>query len=231
MPINVITIDGPAGSGKSTVAKLLAEKLGWFYMTTGSIYRTLALLLKESGYVANPKAIEIEKQVLFLNENYHQEHASGKVFLKHREITNDINSAEISQLASIYAQDQVIRKHLLPLQRKIAEQSNTGVVVEGRDMGTIVFPNAPLKIFLTASAEERAKRRYQDFLEKDEKTTFESVLEQISERDQRDATRAIAPLKPAQDAVIIDSSGKTQDDILKSILALAREKGLFVSDT
>lgn len=230
MSLNVITIDGPAGSGKSTIAKLLASKLGWLYVTTGSIYRTFALLLNEANSKSSDtNPLHIERCLTFINEHYRQEPISGKIFLGNRNVTDEINSPEISQLASIYAQDEHIRKRLLPIQRKIVTES-AGVVVEGRDMGTVVFPDAVLKIFLTASSEERAKRRYQEFLQKDDKITFEDVLEQINERDMRDKNRAIAPLKPASDAFIIDSSGKTLENILKSILTLALQKNITVSN-
>lgn len=221
-PPKVITIDGPAGSGKSTVAKLLAHKLGWVYVTTGSIYRTLALLFQEEDRGNHHE--NLERLVSFLNERYRQEPFTGRVYLGEREITHEIGSSAISQLASIYAQDEAIREKLLPIQRKIVFENN-GTVIDGRDMGTVVFPDAPVKIFLTASAEERAKRRYKDFIQSGENINFDTVLVHINERDLRDENRSVAPLRPALDAFVIDSTGKSPEDILELILKRISKNG------
>lgn len=224
--LKVITIDGPAGSGKSTVAKMIAAELGWIYVTTGAIYRTLALLLNEAGIQADTaNSHNIERFISFINERYRQESRSGKVFIGEREVTYDIQSPVISKLASVFAQDEFIRNKLLPIQRKIVCENN-GAVVDGRDMGTVVFPDSPLKIYLTASVEERAKRRYKELYAEGEKIEFEKLVKEINERDNRDTNRATAPLKPASDAIILDSTHLTQDEIMSQILHYAVERKL-----
>lgn len=228
--LKVITIDGPAGSGKSTVAKMLASELGWIYVTTGAIYRTLALLLHEGGIQTETKdSHQIERFISFIIERYRQESRSGKVFIGEREITQDIQSPIISKLASIFAQDEFIRQKLLPIQRKIVCENN-GAVVDGRDMGTVVFPDSPLKIYLTASAEERAKRRYKELVAEGEVIEYEKLVKDIHERDTRDMNRIAAPLRPAKDALIIDSTNLTQKDITHQILQIAVAKKLILSE-
>ena len=228
--LKVITIDGPAGSGKSTVAKLTAEELGWIYVTTGAIYRTFALLLHESGIeYKSTTSHNIERFISFINERYRQESRSGKVFIGEREVTHDIQSPLISKLASVFAQDEYIRKKLLPIQRKIVCDNN-GAVVDGRDMGTVVFPDAPLKIFLTASPEERAKRRHKELCAEGEKIEYDKLLREIIERDARDSNRSIAPLKPASDSIQMDSTNMNQQQITAQILHHAISKKLIHSD-
>ena len=225
--MKVITIDGPAGSGKSTVAKLVSEQLGWIYVTTGAIYRTLALLLHEAKVdVELVRSHHIERFISFINERYRQESGSGKVFIGEREVTHEIQMPLISKLASVFAQDEFIRSRLLPIQRKIVLENN-GAVVDGRDMGTVVFPDAPFKIYLTASVEERAKRRLKELLAVGEKILLEDLIQDINERDLRDINRTTAPLKPAREATIIDSTHKTLQDIVQNILHLVGEKNDF----
>lgn len=225
--LNVITIDGPAGSGKSTVAKLVASQLGWVYVTTGAIYRALALLLHEAGIDMDVEELShTERYISFINDRYRQESRSGRVFLGEREITEQIKSPLISKLASVYAQNPMIRDRLLPLQRRVVLETN-GAVVDGRDMGTVVFTDAGLKIYLTATPEERAKRRYSELLASAEGAlNFDTVLKDIYERDARDMNRETAPLRPAHDAVIIDSTDKKQEDIAKLVLHMALQKKL-----
>lgn len=223
----VITIDGPAGSGKSTVAKIVAHKLGWIYVTTGAIYRTLALLFHEANM--KEKDIEhIERFISFISERYRQESSSGRVFIGEREITQDIKAPLVSELSSILAQEDFIRKRLLPIQRKVV-LNNNGAVVDGRDMGTVVFPDAPLKIFLTASAEERAERRRNELNQNGQKTDIKELLREIHERDERDLNRALSPLKPAVDAFSLDSTSSSQEEVAKKILQLAVQKDLIIS--
>jgi cytidylate kinase len=227
--IKVITIDGPAGSGKSTVAKMTAAELGWIYVTTGAIYRTLALLLHEAGVQADSaNSHNIERFISFINERYRQESRSGKVFIGERDITQEIQSSTISKLASVFAQDEFIRQKLLPIQRKIVFENN-GAVVDGRDMGTVVFPDAPLKFFLTASVEERAKRRHKELNQEGTKIELEKLVKEINERDNRDTNRTTAPLKPAVDAIMLDSTNLTQEEITKQILQCIADRKLIVS--
>ena len=218
----IITIDGPAGAGKSTVAKLAAESLGWIYITTGAIYRTLGLLIKESGIPFEQKQ-SVERFIGFITERYRQDHFSSKVFIGEREVTSEIRKPEISEFASIIAKDKAIRDGLLSIQRKTVFEAH-GAIVDGRDMGTVVFPDAPLKIFLTASPEVRAQRRFLELsLEQKSGMRVEDLAREIHDRDQRDEQRSIAPLKPASDAVIIDSTNKTANDIQDMIIARAKE--------
>ena len=225
--LKVITIDGPAGSGKSTVAKLIAAEIGWIYVTTGAIYRTFALLLHEENInIPYEKNHNIERFVSFINERYRQESKSGKVFIGDREITYEIQSPKISSYASILAQDGYVRDKLLPIQRKIVLDNN-GAVVDGRDMGTVVFPDALLKIFLTASPEARASRRLKEFVAQGEKMNLEKCIKEIKERDHRDINRENAPLKPASDALILDSTNLSQQEIMSQILHLAVSRKLI----
>jgi CMP/dCMP kinase len=220
----VITIDGPAGSGKSTVSRMLANKLGWIYVTTGAIYRTLALMLYEAGTGVQDRG-SIERFVAFLSERYRQDPRSGRVFLGDREISHEIRTPFVSEQASLVAQDELVRRRLLTVQRKVVLDCN-GAVVDGRDMGTVVFPDAPLKIFLTASPEQRAQRRMDELKAKNLEPSLDELIREIHERDARDANRLVAPMRPAEDAVLLDSTEMEPNSVVRAILKLCRERGL-----
>ncbi|MEY2986514.1 MAG: hypothetical protein RJB13_35 [Pseudomonadota bacterium] len=220
----VVTIDGPAGSGKSTVSRILANKLGWIYVTTGAIYRTLALMLYEAGTGVQDRG-SIERFVAFLSERYRQDPRSGRVFLGDREITHEIRTPFVSEQASLVAQDELVRRRLLTVQRKVVLDCN-GAVVDGRDMGTVVFPDAPLKIFLTASPEQRAQRRMEELRAKNLEPSLDELIREIHERDARDANRLVAPMRPAEDAVLLDSTEMEPNSVVRAILKLCRERGL-----
>ena len=227
--MKVITLDGPAGSGKSTVARLVAAQLGWTYVTTGALYRTLALLLQRRGKDSLPVEPDlIQALVNLMDVSYHQDPQKGTVRLEAEEISSLLAQPAIAQLASIFAQDPVVRAALLPLQRKVVTQAH-GAIVDGRDMGTVVFPDAPLKIFLTATAEKRAQRRLEEWNgTKGQRLSFEEALKEIKERDDRDANRQVAPLKPAQDAIILDSSQMTPQAVASFILDEAKQRNLVI---
>jgi cytidylate kinase len=220
----VITIDGPAGSGKSTVSRLLAHRLGWIYVTTGAIYRTLALMLFEAGTGVQDRG-SIERFVAFLSERYRQDPRSGRVFLGDREITHEIRTPFVSEQASLVAQDELVRRRLLPVQRKVVLDCN-GAVVDGRDMGTVVFPDAPLKIFLTASPEQRANRRMEELRAQNLEPSLSELLREIHERDARDANRLVAPMRPADDAVLLDSTELEPNAVVRAVLRMCVDRGL-----
>ncbi len=210
MPI-VITIDGPAGAGKSTTARILAERLGFLYLDTGALYRTVALYLKEKN------AIEVVDDVTLKNllEGCEIVYSQEEIYLNGRPVSSDIRTPEISELASVVSTRKVVRDYLNELQRRIA--SHRDIVVEGRDSGTVVFPEA-IKFFLTASIEERAKRRWKDLRDKGITIGLEEIKEAIIKRDQRDSSRKIAPLKVAGDAIIIDTSALSPSEVVETII-------------
>jgi len=222
--LKVITIDGPAGSGKSTVSRMLAHRLGWIYVTTGAIYRTLALMLFEAGTGVQDRG-SIERFVAFLSERYRQDPRSGRVFLGDREITHEIRTPFVSEQASLVAQDELVRRRLLPVQRKVVLDCN-GAVVDGRDMGTVVFPDAPLKIFLTASPEQRAQRRLDELRAQNLEPSLDELIREIHARDARDANRLVAPMRPAEDAVLLDSTELEPNEVVRAVLRLCVDRGL-----
>ena len=226
--LKVITIDGPAGSGKSTVASLVAKFLCWTYVTTGAIYRTLGWILKEEG-VELSDVEGVKKCVQILVDKYRQDPKTGSVYLQDLDISERIRTPEASERASIIAKDAFIREKLLPVQRKVVISCD-GAVVDGRDMGTIVFPESPLKIFLTAAPEERARRRAQEMRQKGLEVDMDALVKEIYERDERDASRSVAPMKPAIDAVYLDCTTQTADEIAQLILKHALDRGLVQFD-
>ena len=212
-----IAIDGPAGSGKTTVAKALAERLGFDYLDTGAMYRAVALFL--SGLkVREDDDEEIERVLSKVFFDYE----SGKLYINGKEIGEEIRSAEAGMLASKYARNAVVRRYLVKFQREIADDRK--IVVEGRDIGTVVLPGADLKIFLKASIEERAKRRYKELVEKGEKVTYEEILRQLKKRDEQDSSREISPLKPADDAIVIDTTNMSIQEVVDEIVRLYMER-------
>lgn len=221
----LITIDGPAGSGKSSVAREVARRLGFTYVTTGAIYRTLAMILDESGLAADDRDA-LHTIVQRLETSYSQDSATGQVYLDGREISSAIKAPRISELASRVAADAHVRQALLPIQRA-AVAACKGAVVDGRDMGTVVFPSANLKVFLTASADERARRRMQELIALGKPVDAGALLAEIQVRDERDSGRAAAPLKPATDATVIDSTDVVFEDVVARIIQLCRDKNLI----
>jgi cytidylate kinase len=208
----VATIDGPAGAGKSSVARRLAGKLDWQFLDTGAMYRvvTLAALRSESDLRSD--------QVLGrLAADLEVSWVASQVFLGPEDVTAAIRSVEVTRASRFVADSPSVRKLLVQWQRSIASRADT--VTEGRDQGTIVFPDAFRKFFLTAAAEERAWRRLGDLQASGQPTSFESVLEDLRVRDARDLTRSIAPLKPADDAVVIDTSGLSIDQVVELLAA------------
>lgn len=213
----VITIDGPAGAGKSTVAKTAAEKLGLPYLDTGAIYRAVTWFLRDRS-VAPEETEKIEVVLAGMALSL----SDGRVSVNGRDVTAEIRTPDVDAEVSSYSALKPVRAALMGLQR---EQASNGLVADGRDMGSVVFPDADLKIFLTADAEERAKRRYRERLARGEKADYEAILRHVNERDFYDMNREIAPLRPAAGCVILDSTRMTVEEVVDVIVSLARELG------
>jgi cytidylate kinase len=214
--VPVVAIDGPAASGKGTVAKRVADALGWHYLDSGALYRLVALKALRSG--TDPDAAGALET---LARSLDCEFASDRVWLEGTDVTDAVRDEAVSAAASRVAVHPGVRKALFDRQR--AFRRPPGLVAEGRDMGTVVFPNALVKVFVTASAEERAARRHRQLAEKGIDVNIQSLLRDIRDRDARDGQRAAAPLKPAADATILDTTRMTIDAAVAAVLALARE--------
>ncbi len=218
---NVVAIDGPSGSGKSTVAKKVSKDLELLYIDTGSMFRALGYYLKKNGLDVQNLP---EKQSQELLDTCHFEYAPEKnilIRLDREDLTEKIREHEVSELASFVSRYQFIRTFLAQKQREIALKTES--VLEGRDIGTVIFPQAKLKIFLTASSKERAKRRYEELKERGEGIDYETILHDIEIRDQRDSERDIAPLCKASDAVEIDTSGMSIEEVVQRVKDLYQE--------
>jgi cytidylate kinase len=218
----IIAIDGPAGSGKSTVAKEVARKLGYSYVDTGAIYRSLALCVLDSGVDENDDSA-IASLAAQIPLRIEATPGGQRFFLKEKDVTDLIRSEKVSRLASVVSKHQKVRDQLLDLQRRLGNEAKVAAVLEGRDIGTVVFPHAKHKFFLTASNEERAKRRFEELKQRGESATFEKVLSEIVERDERDSKRDVAPMVPAKDACIIDTTKLSLSDVINSIVSMIHE--------
>ena len=219
----VITVDGPSGSGKGTVCRLLAEKLGWDVLDSGAIYRVLSLaalhhqIALDNEEALVPLAANLDVQFLIDSDTN-----AGKIILEGEDVTTTIRNEEVGAAASKVAALPRVREALLRRQR--AFRTENGLIADGRDMGTVVFPDAPLKIFLTASAEERAKRRYNELLERGDTVSYASVLSNVVERDTIDTTREDSPLVKAHDAIEIDNTETNVEHQFHTILQLAKDR-------
>ena len=217
---HIVAIDGPAGAGKSTVARRVAVSLGFAFVDTGAIYRTVALAaLKE--HIELHDGAALAAMTTRLKMHFETKQDGNLVFLEGEDVTANIRSREVSTAASEVSKHSALRANLLDTQRLLASQG-AGAVLEGRDIGTVVFPNAQTKIFLDASEHERATRRAAELRGKGESVDFEELLQEIRERDERDRSRDVAPLKPADDAKIIDTTGLSIDDVVQRIVDVAK---------
>ena len=215
----VVAIDGPAGSGKGTITKLVGEELGLVYIDTGATFRCVALNMIQE----NIKIEEEDKIEEILKKINIEMREDGKIFLNGEEVTKRIRENDVNNLVSPISVLKVVRDKLLEIQRNIAKGKK--VIMEGRDIGTVVFPNANVKIYLDATPEERAKRRVKQNEEKGIETSYEEVLKNIIDRDKRDSSREIAPLKKAEDAIYIDSSNMTIEEVKNKIISIIQIGG------
>lgn len=214
----IVAIDGPAGSGKGTITKLVGEKLGLVNIDTGATFRCVALNMLQEKI-----KIDEEEKIKKMLENIHIDmKENGTIFLNEKDVTNKIRENDVSNFVSPVSAISAVRSKLLEIQRNIAKGKN--VIMEGRDIGTVVFPNADIKIYLDASSEERAKRRVKQNQEKGIETSYEDVLKNIIDRDKRDSTREIAPLKRADDAIYIDSTNMTVEEVTNKIVEIIEQK-------
>ena len=211
-----VAIDGPSGAGKSTLARNVARELGFVYVDTGAIYRAVGLFAAEAD-IPRDTIKDVIPRLDEINVNLTYEDGVQKVYLNGKDVSSEIRTPEISLYASAVSALPEVRSKLLDLQRDIARKNN--VIMDGRDIGTVVLPNADVKIFLTASAEERARRRYNELIGKGENVTYEQTLKEVIERDTNDENRAVAPLRPAEDAVIVDTTGRTKEESLALLFA------------
>lgn len=212
-----IAIDGPAGAGKSTVARMAAEKLGYIYVDTGALYRTIGINALRNG-IETTDAAAVEKSLEGLEISLRFIDGVQHVYLGTEDVSRDIRLPEASMAASNVSRIPAVRAFLFDLQRDIAKANN--VIMDGRDIGSVVLPHADVKIFLTASPEVRAKRRFDELAEKGTPVDFDTLLEEIKQRDYNDSHREIAPLKPCEDGVILDTSDMGKDEVVEAIIAL-----------
>ena len=217
-----IAIDGPAGAGKSTIAKALAKELGYHYVDTGAIYRTVAYFLDLLG-ISPKDADGVERYIDELTVNIEYDEAGRQhMIMNGMDVTDEIRTQDISQKASLVSAHKVVRDMLLDMQRDVAKQHN--VIMDGRDIGTVVLPKATVKIFLTASAEVRAQRRTEELLAKGQKADYAQTLKDIKQRDHQDMNRPVAPLKQAKDAVLLDTSNLDIDGVIGEMKRIIGEK-------
>jgi cytidylate kinase len=221
----IVAIDGPSGSGKGTIAGLLAQKLGWNLLDSGALYRLLAFAARNHGVdLTNEEAMKVLAAHLDVQFLAGAQGQGQRIILEGEEVTDAIRNEGIGAGASQVASLPAVREALL--QRQRAFQEMPGLVADGRDMGTVVFPDAPLKIFLTASAEERARRRYLQLKAKGDDVNLASLLDEIRARDERDTLRAVAPLKPAADAIQLDSTELSIEQVMERILSEVANRDL-----
>ena len=217
-----VAIDGPAGAGKSTIAKKLAKELGFYYVDTGAIYRTLGYFMDLVGI--GPKDIDgitrlIDEVVI---EIEYDEDGSQHMFMNEIDVTEDIRSPEMSKIASAISAHKLVRDTLLDMQRDMAKKHN--VIMDGRDIGTVVLPRADVKFFLTASPEVRAQRRFAEMQAKGSKDSYEKVLQDIIQRDYNDSHRDVAPLKQTKNHILVDTSDLSIEQVVEKMSAIVREK-------
>ncbi len=212
----IITIDGPAGAGKSTLAKKISKSLGFIFINSGAIYRTLALYILENNVEPNKVEDYLDKIQLEIKGNFE------KIYLNGREITSQIYYPEVSKLTSLIAKNLKVRNFVNNFIRNFAMNKN--IIIEGRDTGSVIFPNADIKFYLDASVEERAKRRYKDLISKGVKVNFEKLKEEIKKRDLEDKTRKVAPLIIPKDAIYIDTSCLSFEEVYKKVLEIIKNK-------
>ncbi len=223
MNVPVIAIDGPSGAGKGTVSQLLARRLGWHFLDSGALYRLVAQAARNHAIsLDNVEALETLAAHLDVQFCVADNDSPPRVLLEGEDVTAVIRSEEIGNDASKIAAIPEVREALLERQR--AFRIPPGLVADGRDMGTVVFPDAEVKIFLTASPEERARRRYKQLKEKDPNVIFDDLVIEIAERDRRDTERLVAPLKPAEDAVVIDTTGLSIEQVIERVMAVCEER-------
>ena len=217
-----IAIDGPAGAGKSTMAKALAKELGYYYVDTGAIYRTVAYFMDLLGI--SPKDVDgVERYIDELTvEIEYDEEGKQHMLMNGMDVTDEIRTQDISQKASLVSAHAVVREVLLDMQRDVARKHN--VIIDGRDIGTVVLPKADVKIFLTASPEVRAKRRTEELLSKGQKANYDTVLKEIIQRDYQDTHRPIAPLKMCRDSIKLDTSGMSIEEVIAEMRRIVKEK-------
>lgn len=217
-----IAIDGPAGAGKSTLARALARELGYLYVDTGAIYRTVALRAREAGAdPSDPEQVSPLLKDLDLRMDYGGDGVQ-RMYLSGRDVTEAIRENEVSALASQVAALPAVREFLLEFQRKQAREHN--VVMDGRDIGTVVLPQAGVKIFLTAAPEARARRRTAELLQRGQDADFDEILREIRQRDEQDENRPVAPLRQAEDAALLDTTNLDLKGSLEALLTLVRER-------
>ena len=220
----IVTIDGPSSSGKGTIGRIVAARVGWHLLDSGALYRLVAL----GGMLSGVDPDDVGEHVSIARTMKVEFGGTGgeeRVLLNGQDVTRKIRTEEAGAGASRVAAWPAVRAALLDRQRAFAQPP--GLVADGRDMGTVIFPEARLKVFLTASAEERAKRRHNQLIEKGSAASLAALSREIAERDQRDSTRPVAPLKPAPDAHLLDSTGLSIEAVVERVLSLGRERGLW----
>jgi len=217
----VIAIDGPSGVGKSTVARLLAERLGYLYIDTGAMYRAVALKAKEGGINFGDES-KLARLCRSMEIDFQKDERGIRVLCNGEDVTEAIRRPSMSLLASDISRIRVVRESMVKLQRRLGQRG--GIVLEGRDIGTVVFPKAEVKFFLEADPRIRGQRRYDELRGKGEKVDLDSTIQEIEKRDARDRTRSLAPLRMAEDAILIDTSNLSVDEVVEKMIEVYREK-------